>query len=74
VLGTKYKPFGHFNQFEADDLPSNSDVTMILAQYMEEAERYRSDHVVNTHGQWSYKINGTASGIRSGPPSKIGRK
>ncbi|MBE7213796.1 hypothetical protein MK852_02745 [Shewanella benthica] len=75
VLGEKYKPFEHFDQFETDDLPSNSDVTMILAQYMEEAERYRSDNVVyDQYTGWSYRINGKASGVRSGPPSKIGRK
>lgn len=74
VLGTKYKPFDHFDQFEADDLPSNSDVTMILAQYMEEAERYRSDNVVNDGlNEWFYKVNGRASNIQSAPPSKIGR-
>jgi hypothetical protein len=58
VLGAKYKPFDHFDQFEADDLPSNSDVTMILAQYMEEAERYRSDNVVyDRYTEWSYTSN-----------------
>jgi hypothetical protein len=75
VLGEKYKPFDHFDQFEADDLPSNSDVTMILAQYMEEAERYRSDNVVyEKYVGWVYKVDGKASGIQSGPPSKIGKK
>ena len=75
VLGVKYKPFDHFDQFEADDLPSTSDVTMILAQYMEEAERYRSDNVTFLpHEGWVYKVDGKSSGIQSGPPSKIGRK
>jgi hypothetical protein len=27
VLGEKYKPFEEFDEFEDDDLPSNSDVT-----------------------------------------------
>ena len=75
VLGEKYKPFDHFDQFEPDDLPSNSDVTMILAQYMEEAERYRSDNVVyQKFVGWVYKVDGKASDIQSGPPSKIGKK
>lgn len=75
VLGAKYKPFDHFDQFESDDLPSNSDVAMILAQYMEEAERYRSDNVIyQEFVGWVYKVNGKPSGIQSGPPSKIGRK
>lgn len=75
VLGAKYKPFDQFHQFEADDLPSNSDVTMILAQYMEEAERYRSDNVVaDTYDSWVYLVNGGKSRIQAGPPRKIGKK
>jgi hypothetical protein len=75
VLGAKYKPFDHFEQFSDEDLPSNSDVTMILAQYMEEAERYRSDNVVYKTGLgWAYKVDGRPSNIASGSPSKIGKK
>lgn len=74
VLGKKYKPFEDFEKFEDEDLPSNSDVTMILAQYMEEAERYRSDNVMQEFGSWYYVVDGKVSEIRSGPPSKVGRK
>jgi hypothetical protein len=74
VLGDKYKPFEEFEQFEDEDLPSNSDVTMVLAQYMEEAERYRSDNVKADRSSWYYVLNGKVSEIRSGPPSKVGRK
>ncbi len=74
VLGDKYKPFEEFDQFDPDDAPSTSDVTMVIAQYMEEAERFRSDNVLYAHGAWKYIVNGEASEIRSGPPTKIGRK
>ena len=74
VLGEKYKPFDDFHQFEEDDLPSNSDVTMVLAQYMEEAERFRSDNIIYESGIWCYLVKGKSSNIRSGPPSKVGRK
>ena len=74
VLGENYKPFDEFDQFDSDDAPSTSDVTMVIAQYMEEAERFRSDNVKNERGVWKYVINGEASDIRSGPPTKIGRK
>lgn len=74
VLGAKYTPFDDFDGFDADDLPSTSDVAMVLAQYIEEAERYRSDNVKVQHGYWVYVIDGEASSIRSGPPSKVGRK
>jgi hypothetical protein len=74
VLGDKYKPFEEFEQFEDEDLPSNSDVTLVLAQYMEEAERYRSDNVKVDRSAWYYVLDGGVSEIRSGPPSKVGRK
>jgi hypothetical protein len=47
---------------------------MVLGQYMEEAERYRSDNVTWYGGKWVYILAGSPSGIQSGPPSKIGRK
>ena len=74
VLGQRYKPFEEFDEFEDDDIPSNSDVTMILAQYMEEAERYRSDNVTPVHGRWYYVVDGEPSEISSGMPSKVGKK
>lgn len=74
VLGDKYKPFDEFDQFDSDDAPSTSDVTMVIAQYMEEAERFRSDNVMIARNGWYYVINGEASDIRSAPPTKIGRK
>ncbi len=78
VLGGKYKPFEDFDHFDADDAPSTSDVTMVIAQYMEEAERFRSDNVVrsvvNGYSGWYYVVHGKASDISSGPPTKIGRK
>lgn len=73
VLGDGYKPFDDFDQFDPDDVPTTSDVTMILSQYMEEAERYRSDNVAY-EGTWKYVVDGETTDIRSGPPSKIGRK
>lgn len=78
VLGQKYKPFDEFDQFDSDDAPSTSDVTMVIAQYMEEAERFRSDNVVQSKVNgiygWHYIVSGISSDIRSGPPTKIGRK
>lgn len=73
VLGQKYKPFEDFTEFDDEDLPSNSDVTMLLAQYMEEAERYRSDNVINKGPYWYYVVGNEVSNIRSGPPSKVGK-
>jgi hypothetical protein len=74
VLGDEYRPFDDFKLFNSDDVPSTSDVAMVLGQYIEESERYRSDNVMYYGGHWVYVVIGAPSGVRSGPPSKIGRK
>jgi hypothetical protein len=74
VLGKKYRPFADFERFDPDDVPSTSDVTMVLAQYMEEAERYRSDNVTYSDYNWVYVVGGKVSNIPSAPPSKVGEK
>lgn len=45
VLGDDYKPLDSFSQFNEDDLPSNSDVTFILSQYLSCFEKLRSDNI-----------------------------
>jgi hypothetical protein len=73
VLGEGYKPFEDFDWFDPDDVPSASDVTMVFAQYMEEAERFRSDNVIYEHG-WKYILNGEASSIGASQPTKVRKK
>ena len=34
ILGKKYKPFDDFDSFDTEQLPSNSDVTLVLSQYL----------------------------------------
>ena len=34
ILGEKNRPFNDFTVFNEDDLPNNSDVVMILSQYI----------------------------------------
>lgn len=74
VLAPNYLPFGDFAAFDADDVPSTSDVALVLAQYMEEAERYRSNNVKYSEFKWCYIINDEVSDIESGPPTKVGKK
>src|SRR5260221_7737552 len=61
VLGDGYKPFADFSLFELDDLPSNSDVTVVLTQYIQETEGYRSDNIVYSDHEWVYQVNGSPS-------------
>ena len=45
ILGKAYKPLDSFEKFDEDDLPSNSDVTFILSQYLSCFEKLRSDNI-----------------------------
>lgn len=73
LLRDRYRPFDDFDRFDLDDLPSNSDVTMILAQYMEQAERFRSDNVGRDPlGRWYYQVDGKLSDIPSKAPTRVG--
>jgi hypothetical protein len=55
LLGENYKPFDDFEQFEEEDLPSNSDVTLVLSQYINCMESLREENI-------SSKIEYTLSG------------
>lgn len=68
VLGEAYQPFLDFSQFDGDDVPSNSDVTLILAQYLEEMERKRADNIKMAGGRWVYADQ---QEIKTSAPKKI---
>lgn len=74
VLGDEYKPFAEFEQFDSDDLPSNSDVTFIVGQYIEELERKRADNLKRDAGNWIYALSDSEEKIRTAPPKKINEK
>ncbi|HEY9773596.1 MAG TPA: hypothetical protein V6C81_07280 [Planktothrix sp.] len=71
LLGKKYKPFDEFDCFDLDDVPSNSDVTFILAQYIQAIEKLRSDNIYISRGFWWYRILGSEESIRTAPPEKL---
>jgi hypothetical protein len=73
LLGSKYKPFDDFDQFDDVELPSNSDVNLILGQYLNCLEKLRSDNIQqDTNRRWVWVIgNKTISSIRTAPPKKL---
>lgn len=73
-LGDKYKPLDGFEQFDADELPTNSDVTFILASYLEEIERMRADNIKVEFGSWIYDLSDKGEEINTAPPKKIKEK
>ncbi len=47
LLGNNYKPFADFIEFDVDDLPSNSDVTLVLSQYINCMESLREENITS---------------------------
>ncbi|QFY59718.1 hypothetical protein FZ934_04290 [Rhizobium grahamii] len=74
VLGANYRPVDGFEQFNPDDAPTVSDVAMILGQYLEEAERFRSDNVEKNYSGWWYVLDGQVSSKVAAQPRKLTRK
>ena len=75
LLTGRYKPFEDFGEFDEEALPTNSDVTMILALYMEQTERLRSDNMVYSEYKykWYFVIDGATSQIEGAAPTTIGK-
>lgn len=71
LLGQKYKPFSEFKVFDEDTLPTNSDVIMILGQYINCMEKLRSDNIKFDLGAWYWLVKGIRSGIETAPPKKL---
>jgi len=79
ILGKNYKPLDSFEQFNDEELPSNSDVTFILSQYLNCFEKLRADnihsqtirigHTATT--QWYWSIENDKSNIKTAAPKKI---
>ncbi len=44
LLGDRYRPFAEFEVFADDELPTTSDVGMMLAQYLESMDRFKRAH------------------------------
>lgn len=71
LFGAKYKPFAEFDTFQTDELPSNSDVTFIVSQYIECAEKFRADNIFAEHGMWYWQLDGGKEKIRTLGPKKL---
>ena len=73
ILADRYRPFEDFSEFTEEQLPTNSDVAMVLALYMEQAERFRSDNVTTRPGiGWVYLVDDEPSKISAKSPTRIG--
>ncbi|PZX52526.1 hypothetical protein [Algoriphagus chordae] len=79
ILGDNYKPFDSFKEFDENDVPTNSDVTFIISQYLNCFEKLRSDNIYydkKIEGSknvyyWFWVIDGKKSDIKTSEPNKI---
>jgi hypothetical protein len=71
-----YKPFAEFTKFEEDDIPTNSDIVLILSQYLNCMEKLRADNIdKDEYGSgWHWIVNNKSSDITTAPPKKIKEK
>ena len=77
-LGQRYRPFSEFEVFSSDNMPSNSDVTFILSQYIACAETFRADNIYQENSDWYWEIDDADPDdeeelIPTPPPKKLGR-
>lgn len=72
ILTGHYAPFADFHAFSDGDLPTNSDVTLVLAQYIEQAERFRSNNVTYHEHKWVYLLDGKPSNYAARASTKVG--
>ena len=79
LLGQRYRPFSEFDFFSSEDIPSNSDVTFILSQYISCAEQLRADNIYQDDLDWYWYIDDADSDdeeerIQTSPPKKLAHK
>jgi hypothetical protein len=71
LLGDKNKPFNDFSSFDEEDMPTNSDVALILSQYLSCLENSRTENTMQYVKSWYWVIDGERSDIRTNMPKKI---
>lgn len=59
IIGEDYKPFSDFNKFNEEDLPSNSDVALVLSQYLNCMESFREKNIFSKVKYSNGKIDKT---------------
>lgn len=69
LLGDEYRPFADFSLFDDSEIPTNSDVAMMLTQYLSCLEKLRADNVKqDKYGRWHWLLNGKESDIKAVAP------
>ena len=70
-LSLKYRPFEDFDRFDEDNMPQNSDVVFILSQYLQCFEKFRSDNIQETFGEWYWKVDEKSASKKTPKPQNL---
>jgi hypothetical protein len=70
LLG-EHRPFKDFTTFDADELPTNSDVVVILAQYATATYNLRRDNTTLDGIYWYWIIRGRRSDTKTERPENF---
>lgn len=68
------RPFNDFTCFDETSMPSNSDVLLIVSQYLSAFEKVRADNIHRSRGYWAWEVeDGDYNDTRYqvAPPRKI---
>ena len=65
------RPFGDFKQFDVDDLPSNSDVVIILSQYAAAVYRFRLENTTDEGEDSTWIVRGKETEVPAGDPESF---
>ena len=69
LLGEDVKPSKQFTIFDVDNLPTNSDVVMMLSQYRDAFETWRSGRVHKEGFDWHWNTDDSTS-IETNQPTR----
>lgn len=64
-----HRPFEGFQEFDETELPSASDVAVVISQYLNSLEGWRSYHVVKVGYSWYW--NTPEGDLVADPPSRF---
>lgn len=73
ILQEKNLPFKGFSKFDENELPTNSDIVVVLSGYLGAFEKIRSDNIEQSMGRWYWMIDGKLSDIQTVAPQKLAK-
>lgn len=63
-------PFDDFNQFDIEEMPSNSDVVLILGQYINCMDEGKIEYIRKKFGRWYWCLDKKETEIITSEPKK----